>query len=105
MSSDKLTGNGNIKVSVTVKNTGSKAGKHTVELYSRDLYASITPSVKRLRKFQKITLEPGAAQTVDFELNKSDLAFVNEKLKTVTENGDFDVMIGNLKKTFAYAEK
>lgn len=105
LNADKLKGNGKIKVTVTVKNTGKVAGKHSVELYSRDLYASITPSVKRLRKFQKISLTPGASQAVEFELNKDDLAFVNAQLKTVTENGDFEVIVGNLKKTFGYSEK
>jgi beta-glucosidase len=104
LSSDKLTGNGTLKVSVTVKNTGKMAGKETVELYSRDLYASITPSVKRLRRFQKINLQPGASQTVEFELSKADLAFVNNDMKWITEPGDFELMIGSLKAGFNYHE-
>ncbi len=102
INTNKLTGNDHITITVTVKNTGKIAGKHTVELYSRDHYASITPSVKRLRKFQKIFLTPESAQTLTFELNKSDLAFVNAELKAITEDGDFTVMIGNLNKTFTY---
>jgi beta-glucosidase len=101
----KLTENWSLKVSVTVKNTGKMAGKETVELYSRDLYASITPSVKRLRGFKKIYLEPGASQTVEFELTKADLAFVNNDMKWVTEPGEFEVMIGALKSNFNYQEK
>jgi beta-glucosidase len=105
LSSDKLASTGTLKISVTLKNTGKTAGKHTIELYSRDLFASITPSVKRLRKFQKISLSPGSSQKVEFEINKSDLAFVNEALKTVTEPGEFEITIGNLKKTFNYSDK
>jgi beta-glucosidase len=104
-SANKFAGNENIQISITLKNTGKVAGKHTVELYSRDLYAAITPSVKRLRKFQKIWLAPGTSQTLTFELSKSDLEFVNAELKPVTEDGDFDIIIGNLKKALAYVNK
>jgi len=102
LSSNTLTGNSKLTVSITVKNTGSRDGKHAVELYTRDMYASITPSVKRLRAFQKISLKAGESKTVTFSLDKNDLAFVNAKLKTVTEPGDFEVMIGDKKATFTY---
>ena len=93
-----------LKVSVTVTNTGSRQGKHTVELYSRDVYASITPSVKRLRGFDKIDLKPGETRTVNFTITRDDLAFVNAQLKTVTEPGEFELMIGDKKVSFTYAE-
>ncbi len=105
LSAKKLVGNENLKVEITLKNTGQIAGKHTIELYSSDLYASIVPSVKRLRKYQKVGLAPGESQTLMFELNKSDLAFVNEQLTTVTEDGDFEISIGALKETFSYLNK
>jgi beta-glucosidase len=105
LSSDKLTGNGSLKITLTVKNTGKAAGKETIELYSRDLYASITPSVKRLRRFTKIYLEPGASQTVEFELTKADLAFVNSDMKWITEPGDFELMAGPLKAVFNFLDK
>ena len=91
-------------MSITVKNTGSRDGKHTVELYSRDLYASITPCIERLRAFKKISLKAGEVQTVSFTIDKNDLAFVNAHLKTVTEPGDFEVMIGNKKAKFTYQQ-
>ena len=97
-----LSGNAKLTVSITVKNTGNRDGKHAVELYTRDLYASITPSMKRLRAFQKISLKAGESKTVAFSLDKNDLAFVNAQLKTVTEPGDFEVMIGDKKATFTY---
>jgi beta-glucosidase len=102
LSSTTLNGNGKLTVSITVKNTGSRDGKHTVELYTRDMYASITPSMKRLRAFQKISLKAGETKTVSFTLDKNDLAFVNSKLKWVTEAGDFEIMIGEKKATFSY---
>ncbi len=97
-----IKGNEALTISVTVKNTGARSGKHTVELYTRDMYASITPNMKRLRAFQKIDLAPGESKTISFNINKNDLAFVNAQLKTVTEPGDFKVMIGTLTGDFKY---
>jgi beta-glucosidase len=102
LSSKILKGSARLRVSITVKNSGSRDGKHTVELYSRDQYASITPSVKRLRAFQKISLKAGESKTVNFTIDRNDLAFVNAQLKTVTEAGDFDLMIGDQKASFTY---
>ena len=103
LSTKSLKGNAKLNVSVTVTNTGTREGKHAVELYSRDLYASITPSMKRLRAFTKISLKPGESRTVSFVIDKHDLAFVNAQLKTVTEPGDFELMIGDKKVQFNYA--
>ena len=97
LSSDQLTGNSKIKISVEVKNTGQRSGQETVELYSRDHFASVTPSVKRLRGFKKVELKPGETKTVEFEVSASDLAFVGEDMKWVTEPGVFDIMVGDLK--------
>jgi len=102
LSSKILKGAAKLRVSITVKNSGSRDGKHTVELYSHDQYASITPSMKRLRAFQKISLKAGESQTINFTIDRNDLAFVNAKLKTVTEAGDFDLMIGDQKVSFTY---
>ncbi|MEP7143395.1 MAG: glycoside hydrolase family 3 N-terminal domain-containing protein [Ferruginibacter sp.] len=102
LSTAELKGNENLTITVTIKNTGARDGKHAVELYSRDMYASITPSMKRLRAFQKIDLKAGETKTVTFHINKNDLAFVNAQLKTVTEPGDFKVMIGDLSADFHY---
>ena len=102
LSSNTLNGDAKLNVSITVKNTGSRAGKHTVELYTKDMYASITPCVQRLRAFQKIDLNPGESKTVTFAIDKNDLAFVNAHLKTVTEPGEFEVMIGDKKAKFTY---
>jgi beta-glucosidase len=97
-----LRGSAKLTVSITVRNSGSRDGKHTVELYSHEQYASITPSMQRLRAFKKILLKAGESQTVTFVIDKNDLAFVNAALKTVTEAGNFDLMIGDKKATFAY---
>ena len=102
LSTTELKGNESLIITVKVKNSGARDGKHTVELYSRDMYASITPNMKRLRAFQKIDLRAGETKTVTFRLNKNDLAFVNAQLKTITEPGDFKVMIENLSANFHY---
>jgi beta-glucosidase len=102
LNSTTLTGNAKLNVNITVKNTGNRDGKHTVELYTRDLYASITPCMKRLRAFQKIKLKAGEEKKLTFTIDKNDLAFVNAKLKTVTEPGEFEIMIGDKKVKFTY---
>ena len=102
LSTANLKGEEKLSVSITIKNTGSKDGKHTVELYSRDIVASITPNMKRLRAFKKILLKAGETQTVNFTIGRNDLAFVNAQLKTVTEPGEFEVIIGKKKATFNY---
>ncbi|MGN6646289.1 MAG: glycoside hydrolase family 3 N-terminal domain-containing protein [Cytophaga sp.] len=86
-----------IQVQVDVTNTGSRTGKEVIELYSRDHYASITPSERRLRKYAKIELKAGEKQTVLFTIKASDLQFVNKDLITVTEAGAFDLIVGNLR--------
>ncbi|MBC7914077.1 MAG: fibronectin type III-like domain-contianing protein, partial [Pyrinomonadaceae bacterium] len=76
--------------------------KEVVELYTSDLYASITPDVKRLRRFEKINLKPGETRKVTFNLTKDDLSFIGMDNKAVTENGEFKIQIGNLVKNFNY---
>jgi beta-glucosidase len=105
LSSPVLHGAAKLQVSITVSNTGSRDGGHAVELYTHQHYASITPSMKRLRAFQKIFLKAGESKTVHFTIDQSDLAFVNAQLKTVTEAGDFDLMIGNRQASFTYLEQ
>lgn len=102
LSSKNLTGKENITVSVDVTNTGNRTGKESVLMYVSDLVASITPEVKRLRAFDKIELQPGQTKTVKFIINKEMLSFINADLKRVTEPGDFQITIGNLKDKFLF---
>jgi beta-glucosidase len=85
-----------ITVSVDVANSGTRAGKEVVQLYVRDLYASIDPPVRRLRDFDKVSLAPGERRTVTFRVPVQRLAFVGRDDRLVVEPGDFDVMIGGL---------
>ena len=86
-----------LTVSVDVKNTGSRAGKEAVLLYSSDLVASIVPDNKRLRDFTKIELQPGETKTVTFQLPAKNLAFVNADGKWILEEGDFELKIDRQK--------
>ena len=83
-----------LKVSVRVTNTGSRSGKEAVLLYSSDLVASLIPDVKRLRGFEKISLEPGESKVVEFELPAKELAFVGADGKWRLEKGDFRLSCG-----------
>ena len=88
-----------LTVSVDVKNTGSRAGKEAVLLYSSDLIASIVPDNRRLRDFCKVALEPGETKTVTFQLPAKQLAFVGADCRWTLEEGDFVLRIGRQEQT------
>lgn len=91
-----FTADDTLTVTVDVKNTGSRAGKESVLLYSSDLIASIVPDNKRLRCFTKISLEPGETKTVTFTLPAKDLAFVGADGRWTLEEGDFLLRVARL---------
>ncbi|MCO6147415.1 glycoside hydrolase family 3 N-terminal domain-containing protein [Flavobacterium sp. NRK1] len=95
----------NLKVSVTVTNTGKVTGKEVVHLFTSDVYASsVTPDVKRLRRFEKIELKPGESKTVWFEITPADLSYIGRDGKTILETGEFEVMVEHLKASFTLIE-
>ena len=85
-----------LKVAVDVTNTGNRAGKEAVLLYSSDLVASLIPDVKRLRAFEKVELQPGETHTVHFEVPASDLAFVGADARWRLEAGEFRLSCGGM---------
>ena len=87
-------------INVTVKNTGNKEGKEVTELFTSQSVASITPDVKRLRRFEKIDLKPGESKTLTFTLPLQDLAYVNNDNKKILEAGDFKIQVENLSARF-----
>ena len=87
-------------MSVTVTNSGARAGKEVVELYLSDLVASLSPPGKRLRRFAKVELQPGESRTLRFNLHPADLSFVGSNNRPVIEPGDFEVAVGGLKGRF-----
>lgn len=90
-----------IKVGVDVHNIGNVVGKEVVQVYVSDLVASITPSVKRLRAFNKISLDPGEKKHLEFEIHVSDLSFVDANNNWLTESGDFKLSVNALNKDFS----
>ncbi|MGL4993597.1 MAG: beta-glucosidase BglX [Bacteroidales bacterium] len=94
LDSKTMDAKGKVTASIEVKNTGKYKGAEVVQLYIRDLVGSVTRPVKELKGFEKITLNPGEAKTVSFEITPEMLKFYNYDLEYVFEAGDFDVMIG-----------
>lgn len=103
LSTKKMLGDAVLGVAIDITNTGNIDGKLAVDLFTRDMFASVVPSLKRLRKFKKVSLKAGETKTVLFSLNKEDLAFVNSELKRVTEDGEFQVIIEDQVEDFVYS--
>ena len=82
------------KVSVTVTNTGKRAGDEIVQLYIRDLVSSVTRPIMELKDFKRISLAPGESKTVEFTITPDKLSFLDLNMKSVVEPGMFDVMVG-----------
>lgn len=85
---------GEILLTVELTNSGDRAGSEVVQLYSRDLYASLIPDVRRLRRFERIELQPGQTRRVEFRLTADDLAFHDLDNRRITEAGEFLFEIG-----------
>ena len=91
-----------LEVSVTVRNTGARGGQHAVDLFVSDLYASLSPAARKLRRFTKVHVPAGGAETVRFTLGAEDLAMVNADLERVVEPGEFRISVGGLEAAFHY---
>jgi beta-glucosidase len=89
-----------INVTVTVKNTGSKAGKEAVQLYLTDLFGSVSRPVKQLKGFEKIHLKPGESMEVKFTIEPKHLSFIGRDNKRIIEPGEFKVIIADLTENF-----
>lgn len=95
MSADRIRDTDTVQVSVTIRNTGSRAGKEIVQLYVRDVLSSVSRPPKELKGFEKVSLEPGEEKTVMFTLDKRSFAYYNTDLKDWhVESGEFELLIG-----------
>lgn len=94
LSSQSFSKNGKIEVSVSVKNTGKAAGKEVVQLYIRDLIASVTRPVLELKGFEMIELQPNESKKVTFVINEKTIEFFTANSKWEAEEGDFKVFVG-----------
>lgn len=93
-----------VTVRVTVKNTGHRTGRETVQLYIRDHVGSVTRPVRELRGFRQVLLRPGKQTEVAFTLGAAELGFWNADLRYVVEPGVFSVMCGPDSKNVKTAE-
>ncbi|MGZ2411100.1 beta-glucosidase [Sphingomonas sp. F9_3S_D5_B_2] len=89
-----IAGNQPARVEVDVANTGSRAGDEVVQLYVHDDEASVTRPVIELKRFQRLTLQPGERRTITFTLDPADLALWNPDMKQVVEPGTFTISAG-----------
>jgi beta-glucosidase len=95
LSSESVSRKGSLTASVTVKNTGSRRGDEVVQLYIHDPVATISQPVRRLRGFERVTLNPNEERTVEFTLDRSDFGFYDNRGKFVVEPGQIDVYAGS----------
>jgi len=95
LSAPRIRPGGRITVSVEVENVGHIAGDEVVQLYIRDVAASVTRPVRELKGFQRITLRPGEKRRLEFTLGPEQLGFYDRQMRFVVEAGEFKVMVGN----------
>ncbi|OVE61867.1 beta-1,3-glucosyltransferase [Chryseobacterium mucoviscidosis] len=94
----KYSENDTIVAKVTVKNTGSKAGSEVVQLYVKDLLASVSRPVIELKGFQKVYLNPGESKQISIEVPVKELQFLDEKMNWIVEKGTYRIFVGNSSK-------
>lgn len=110
LSSDGFAKDGSITVSIDLKNKGSVTGIETVQLYIRDLFASVVRPVRELKDFQQVELKAGESKTLSFQITEKSIGFYNNDGKWIVEPGDFKVFVGgssqaSLEKDFKFLEK
>jgi beta-glucosidase len=102
---------GDIRVSVEVKNSGDRKGDEVVQLYLKDMVSSVITYNYQLRGFERVSLEPGETKIVTFLLHPDDLALLDKNMNWTVEPGKFQIMIGSssvdikLKKEFEIMDK
>ena len=94
LSKSTMTDNDEITVSVEVSNTGDFDGEEVVQLYVRDLVATVTPPLRLLKGFEKVFIKKGETKKVEFKLGTDDLAFYHPDLSFYAEPGEFTVFVG-----------
>jgi beta-glucosidase len=97
--------NGNIAVSVTVTNTGSRAGDEVVQLYLTDMYASVKTRVVELKDFSRVHLEAGESRRVSFELTPYEFSLLDDRMDRVVESGEFKISVGGVSPGYVAADR
>ena len=104
LDNQKMTRDGKITVTVTLKNIGNRSGKEVIQLYLHDIVSSTVKPIQELKAFKKVYLEPNESISVDFEITEPMLRLWNSKNEFVSENGEFTVSVGYADH-FAFTEK
>jgi len=86
---------GTVRVSAEVKNKGKRPGAEVVQLYLHDVIGSVVTTVKELRGFEKVQLDPGQIKTVTFAVTPEHMALLDRHLEWVVEPGTFEVLLGH----------
>lgn len=89
-----ITDSDSLTVTVTLKNSGSRAGKETVQLYLKDNVSSAVRPIQELIAFKKVFLKPGESCSVCFEINEPMLRYWNAENQFVSESGEFTLSVG-----------
>jgi beta-glucosidase len=100
LSKDTVSITDSLVVIVNINNTGEIQGYEVAQLYIRDVYANLTPPFKRLRAFEKIFIPAKEQKSVEFKVKTSDLRYVGKDNKWTTEQGEFEIFVGNLSGKF-----
>ena len=90
----QINENETLTVSVTVTNTGNRAGQEIVQLYIQDLVGEVSRPLKELKRYEKITLEAGESKVITFELTESDLRYHHADLSYTSDAGAFNIYVG-----------
>jgi beta-glucosidase len=100
LSREKITADETAILSVDVTNTGERAGDEVVQFYVHDLLSErVTRPVKLLKGFQRISLQPGETRSVNFNVGREQLQFLDESMRRTVEPGQFELMVGGSSKT------
>ena len=85
-----------IHINVELRNSSKVDGYEVVQLYSSDLFAEITPDVKRLRDFKRIFIKSGESKSINFSLPINSLGYYNNRNEKIVEKGEFSILVNNL---------
>lgn len=94
LSTDEISPDESLEVTVSVTNTGDMAGAEVVQLYIRDRSGEVVRPVKELKAFRKVQLQPGEQQDVTFTLTEQQLRYHHSDLSFTSDAGEFDIMVG-----------
>ncbi|MFB9271248.1 MULTISPECIES: glycoside hydrolase family 3 N-terminal domain-containing protein [Flavobacteriaceae] len=94
ISKDTLTTSDKFKVAITIKNSGKREGKEIVQVFIKDLVATVSPDSKKLVRFDKVNLKADEIKTLEFDLTTKDLESIGINNKWIIEEGEFEILVG-----------